>query len=368
MGVDVFGYDNAVQQINSLKTSDFELQQGVQDWNNTIQQQYNKDKDSENIADSENYAKDLIGNIIGASGLNSAISNRKSRIMSDAKKKLAEILPEKYSADYKPPEEPEDEPDNPVDTDDASAPTNVTNAPLTADVDDDANDLGDMFDDGGGTGSGISRAQFLNQAQNTGADVRGPVLMTGEASGNSYTPYRNGGTADMEDELVQKFKDAGGDIDKIKDQEETLLGKGLSKISGGRLGSGDAELLGKVGGAITNGSIGGMDLVDGIENLAHGQSFFGKGSSGVDDVDKTLQMVSGVSDIVGLIPGLEWVAGLGNIAGLTGSVVGAFGDHKQNIQRDQNVTGELTQLKSDPNVVDEGGEIADVSQSTARQQ
>ena len=358
MGVDVFGYDNAVSQINSLKTSDYELQQGVQDWNNTIQQQYNKDKGDEGTADDESYVKDLVGNIMGANGLNNAISNRKSRIMNDAKTKLAEILPEKYSAGFKPPEEPEDEPDNPVEE-----PADVGATPLTQDAEDNADALGDMMDEGSGQG-GDARARFL--AESTDADPRGQVLAGGGGTGNGLSAYRNGGTADMEDELVQKFKDAGGDLDKIKDEGKTLLGKTLSKVSGGRLGEADAELLGKVGGAVTNGTIGGIDLVDGIENVAHGQSFFGKGSSGVDDVDKTLQMVAGASDIVGLVPGLEWVAGIGNIAGLTGSVIGAFGDHQKNIQRDQNVENELTQKKAMPTPLDEGGEVAGVSQSTAR--
>lgn len=363
MGVDIFGYDNSIQQINSLKTSDFELQQGVQDWNNTIQQQYNKDKDSENISDSENYAKDLISNIMGASGLNGAISNRKSRIMSEAKKKLAEILPEKYQVGYKPPEQADDGATNPAFR--VSAPADA-GAPAGADDDDMGTSLGDMFGDTDtGYSSGISRAQFLNQSLQD-ADPRGAILRTAPASGNSTSMYRNGGTSQMEDDLLAKFKSAGGDIDKIQEQTQTLLGKGLSKISGGRLGEGDAELVGKIGGAITNGSIGGMDLVDGIENLSKGQSFFGQGSTGIDDVDKTLQMVAGASDIVGLIPGLEWVTALGNVAGLTGSVIGAFGDHQQNLQRDQNVSNELTQLKQDPNVPDEGGEIAGVSQSTMR--
>jgi hypothetical protein len=361
MGVDVFGYDNAVQQINSLKTSDYELQQGVQDWNNTIQQQYNKDKGGEDTADDENYVKDLVGNMMGASGLNGAINNRKSRLMNDAKQKLASILPEKYQAGYKPPEDPEDEPDNPVE-DDGDTPTP---APLTQDADDTGNALNDMMDEGSGTG-GDARAQFL--AQSTDADPRGQVLSGGGGTGNSLSGYRNGGTADMEDELVNQFKNAGGELDKIKDETSTLLGKTLGAVSGGRLGDESAELLGKVGGAVTNGTIGGIDMVDGIENLAHGQSFFGKGSSGVSDVDKTLQMVAGASDIVGLVPGLEWVAGLGNIAGLTGSVIGAFGDHQQNIQRDQNVENELTQKKATPTTIAEGGEVAGVSQSTMRAQ
>lgn len=360
MGVDVFGYDNAVSQINSLKTSDFELQQGVQDWNNTIQQQYNKDKGSEGLQDDASYVKDLVGNVMGASGLNSAVSNRKSRLMTEAKTKLAEILPEKYSAGFKPPEDPEDEPDNPVDT---PADTPATATPLTQDADDTGNALNDMMDEGGGQG-GDARARFLQESVD--ADPRGQVLSGGGGTGNSLSAYRNGGTADMEDELVTQFKKAGGDLDKIKDEGQTLLGKTLGAVSGGRLGEGDAELLGKVGGAVTNGAIGGTDLIDGIDNLAHGQSFFGKGSTGLSDVDKTLQIVAGASDVVGLIPGLEWVAGIGNIAGLAGGVVGAFGDHKGNIQRDQDVENELNQKKQMPGAVAEGGEIADVSQSTAR--
>ena len=79
-------------------------------------------------------------------------------------------------------------------------------------------------------------------------------------------------------------------------------------------------------------------------------------------------MVAGVSDVVGLIPGLEWVAGLGNIAGLAGSVAGMFGDHTKNVQHDANVTNMLGQIKNQPAGTSNIGEVANVSSSTIRSQ
>ena len=84
MTIDPFGYDNAVGQINNMTQRNTDLAQGVQDWNNTIQQQYNSAKSSESLTDDATYTKDLVGNIMGASGINSAYKNRKATLIKNA--------------------------------------------------------------------------------------------------------------------------------------------------------------------------------------------------------------------------------------------------------------------------------------------
>tara|TARA_B100001094_G_C18196316_1_gene811480 strand:- start:9697 stop:10716 length:1020 start_codon:yes stop_codon:yes gene_type:complete len=335
MPIDPFGYDNTVGQINNLTQRNQDLASGVQDWNNKIQQEYNSAKDSESLQDDASYTKDLVGNIMGASGLNSAYKNRKATLVNDAKKRLAELTP---PAD----EQPEGAGDFELE-DMGGVDLSAPSIQLSGGLDD------------AGYGGAIHPTAELPPANTT------PVQPSADDTDVTHG-YENGGTADLNLEDSDEVKGLKATIG-VENDDPTLLGTALGKISGGLLGESEAETLGKVGGAVTNGTIGGVDLIDGLDNLAHNKSFFGKDTSGTDEASKTLQMVAGASDVVGLIPGLEWVAGLGNIAGLVGGVAGMFGDHTKNIQHDANVEAIQGQKKSTPSQVSEGGEIASVSQS-----
>ena len=332
MTIDPFGYDNAVGQINNMTQRNTDLAQGVQDWNNTIQQQYNSAKSSESLTDDATYTKDLVGNIMGASGLNSAYKNRKATLIKNAKKRLAEITPQAE-------EQPEGAGDFELD-DMGGVDLSAPSIQLSGGLDD------------AGYGGAIHPTAELPPANTT------PVQPSADDTDATHG-YENGGTAEAESDEVKGLKATIG----VENDDPTLLGTALGKISGGYLGEDAAETLGKVGGAVTNGTIGGVDLIDGLDNLTHGKSFFGKDATGTDEASKSLQMVAGVSDVVGLIPGLEWVAALGNVAGLGGSIAGMFGDHTKNIQHDANVEAMQGQKKATPSAVSEGGEVASVSQS-----
>jgi len=142
----------------------------------------------------------------------------------------------------------------------------------------------------------------------------------------------------------------------------------LKKVSGGMLGEEAAKTIGKVGGAVTSGSVAGIDLVEGINNLRQHENFFGKDHDWEDVVSKTSQMIAGASDLAGLIPAIgPEIAAIGNVIGLAGGVVGMFGDHSKNLQNDQNVEDELNQKKSLP-TTRAGDQVASVSQSTLQQQ
>ena len=336
MTIDPFSYDNAVGQLNDMTQRNHEMAQGVQDWNNKIQEEYNSAKGSESVHDDATYVKDLMGNVVGASGLNSAYKNRKATLIKNAKARLAEITPQAEEAPAS-----SLTPPSPYETASVDNPANPSNAYKYYEL-----------------GKPAPNSQVVDMYNTKTTDISGADTPAPDSvSGESTLGYRNGGTAGEVDELKTTI---GAD----KKQETTLLGHALGKISGGALGEDAAETLGKVGGAVTNGTLGGIDLVDGLDNIAHGKSFFKAGTSGTDEASKDLQMVAGVSDVVGLIPGLEWVAALGNIAGVAGGVAGMFGDHTKNVQHDSNVEAIKGGLKTAPSSVAEGGEVGAVAQST----
>ncbi len=57
--------------------------------------------------------------------------------------------------------------------------------------------------------------------------------------------------------------------------------------------------------------------------------------SGADDFSNVTNIIAGASDVIGLVPGLEWVAGVGNAVGGLGSIVKMFGDHDKNVKQQQ---------------------------------
>ena len=321
MPIDAFGYNNAVSQLNNISQENLNTHEGIQDWNNKIQNEYNNAKGSEGLTDDASYVKDLMGNVMGATGINSAYKNRKVTLIDDAKARLKSITPDEV-ATPKPPSV--------------------------------LNNYEPVMSGSGGTD--------LTDLYNTrSTDASGASVNRGEPR----PALRNGGTAS---EVTDLNDTIGTDERASAKGGATVMGTALSKLTGGALGEDAAETVGKYGGAFTNASIGAVDLFDGLDNIGKGKSFYKKGTSGVDEFAKDTQMVAGVSDVVGLIPGLEWVAGLGNIAGLAGSVAGMFGDHTKNVQHDANVTNMLGQIKNQPAGTSNIGEVANVSSSTIRSQ
>lgn len=116
--------------------------------------------------------------------------------------------------------------------------------------------------------------------------------------------------------------------------EESSL---TTKIIKGATGVGDetAETIGRVGGALAGASMAGISLYDDIDNKIKTGKFFGKDDSGADDFSNVTNIIAGASDVVGLVPGLEWVAGLGNAVGGVGGIVKMFGDHAKNVAQAQ---------------------------------
>lgn len=339
MAIDLFGNDSAVNQQNSLNAENVQIQSETQDWNNKVQTQYNQDKAGESLTDDATYSKDLAGNVMGSLGLNQAYKGRKDRIVQDAKKRLAEITPSKEVPDPVPSEE--------------------SFSGLK---------LGFMKP------SPLDPRRVLPTAPAPTAQATPPPPDTTATTGSTpvnnvegepRTAYLNGGTAEEESSLKATI---GKAPTAVGEETDTLLGMGLGKVTGGYLGEGAAKTIGRVGGAAVSGTVAGIDVVEGIDNLKKGQNFFGKDHDWEDVVSKTSQMIAGASDVAGLIPAVgPEIAAIGNVIGLVGGVVGMFGDHSKNLQNDQNVEDELNAKKAMPSAR-VGDQIAGVSQSTLQAQ
>ena len=129
-----------------------------------------------------------------------------------------------------------------------------------------------------------------------------------------------------------------------------------------------AELAGRVGGALTGATLGGLSLYDDIANKTKTGSFFDKKDSGADDFSNVTNIIAGASDLVGLVPGMEWVAGVGNAIGGVGGIVKMFGDHDKNVKT---ASLDSTSFKPTANisqsVSDSLGTMDQVAQSNIRQ-
>ena len=111
----------------------------------------------------------------------------------------------------------------------------------------------------------------------------------------------------------------------LNESNPSLTTRAVKGVSG--LDEETAETIGKVGGAVTNAGLGALALYDGLDNVVNNKKFFDKSASTSDDVNSVTSMIAGASDVVGLVPGLEWIAGVGNAIGGIGGVVKMFGDH-----------------------------------------
>ena len=127
-----------------------------------------------------------------------------------------------------------------------------------------------------------------------------------------------------------------------------------------------AEMAGRVGGAVAGASMGAMSLYDDLDSLDKTGKFFQKGASATDDVSNVTNMIAGASDVVGLVPGLEWVAGLGNAVGGIGGVVKMFGDHAKNVK--QQTTDSNVPLTAKLVAPSSSGQLDETAQSNIRQQ
>tara|TARA_R110000782_G_scaffold222882_1_gene309868 strand:+ start:711 stop:1799 length:1089 start_codon:yes stop_codon:yes gene_type:complete len=352
--MDLYGQEEAVNQLNSRNDFVSQYNQGVGDYNNNIMREYQGAKDSEGQTDDLTYAKDVLNNVMSGAGMKGAFDNRKyelNRAKNIASKLAKDTIEGSAIGDVK-----------------DVAGTKLINTARTV------------------TRGGLSGALGFTKDQNVFLPDKGqfpadnarqavmvpdkPVVPT------PATEAPKAGTGIEADDTPAKPGEprvAGANALKTDAEAEAegeghgIVAHALNKITGVGLDTG--ENVGKIGGAITSAGMGGVALYGDIKNMVDQDGDpFKKDASWEDDVNNVGSIVQGVSDVVGIIPGLEWVAGLGNIVGAGTSAIGMFGDHRTNEKHDQNVENMKNDLKNKMVATSSAGQIVQSAPSQAQQQ
>ena len=394
--MDLYGQEEAVNQLNSRNDFVQNYNEGVADFNNNIMTQYKGAKDSEGQTDDLTYAKDVLNNVMSGAGMKGAFDNRKyelnratrmaSRLAKDTVEGISAIGEVKDIAGQK-----------------------LINTVRTSP----AGGLSGAF---GGTKADTvflpDKGQFPGDnpdrppaVPTTGAGVEPPPVPTEGAGVPPPVPTEGAGVPDAPPKPPTVAHDtpteptpateppkagmgvvvtdtpakpgeprvAGANALKTDAEAEAdgeghgIVAHALNKVTGIGLDAG--ENVAKFGGAITSAGMGGVSLYGDIKNMVdnHGDPFK-KDASWEDDVNNVGSIVQGVSDVVGVIPGLEWVAGLGNLVGAGTSAIGMFGDHDKNVQHDKNVEDMKNQLKTQMQAPSSAGEVLTTAPSQVQQQ
>jgi hypothetical protein len=312
---ELYGQDEAISQLNSRNEFVRNYNQGVGDFNNNIMNSYTKAKGDEATQDDLTYAKDVINNVMSAGGFKAAFDNRKYEI-NKAKNIASEVANKTVGA--------------------------------VGEMKKQTRMGGDLIE---GDKPGVFVQSQIYGDTTTPATVGGKDIFD-EGGEPDTAPVPQPAPVPPATEVTPgEPQDADAPIKSVAEEEANGEGHGIishaiNKISKGAVGLDMAENVTKVGGAVVSAGMGGVDLVGDIQNMVDNKGDpFKKGASWEDDVNNVGQIAQGVSDVVGVIPGMEWVAGLGNIIGGLSSVVGLFGDHRKNEQNDKNVEGLKGQLK-----------------------
>lgn len=358
--MDLYGQEEAVNQLNSRNDFVSQYNQGVADYNNNIMTQYKGAKDSEGQTDDLTYAKDVLNNVMSGAGMKGAYDNRKYEL--NRAKNIASRL----------------------------AKDTIEGESLIGDVKDIAGTkliktarsvpAGGLSGALGGTKEvGVylpDKGQFPADNPDKPMGVGAPPPVPTEGAGAPATEPPKAGTgveADMTPAKPGEPTKAGAN-GLLTDAEAEADGEGhgivahaLNKITG--IGLDTGENVGKIGGAVTSAGMGGVALYGDIKNMIDQNGDpFKKDASWEDDVNNVGSIVQGVSDVVGIIPGLEWVAGLGNIVGAGTSAIGMFGDHRANEKHDQNVENMKNSLKDKMVASSSAGQIVQSAPSQGQQQ
>ena len=272
---DMFGYQSAIQGQNRRLESIQEANDLKQANNLTATDDYNKQVAERDVLNDLNYGKDLASNLFSGSAIKGAFDARNARVAKTAE--------------------------------------NLKKARLGS----------------AGLSDAVSDA-YKNQATPSLAGEGGPrrpINLDTSFMSVKPVPRERGGYHPPPPPPSTGSKPSlstGEDGDKPKPST-------LTKFISGASGTDEetAELVGRVGGAVSNATMGGLSIYDDVDNLvkSHGKRLFDKGASASDDVNNITSTIASASDVIGLIPGAEWVAGLGNLIGEAGNITKLFGDH-----------------------------------------
>jgi len=276
------GYNQQIQSVNMRNQNILMDNENQRQLNIKYQQDYDNKVESDKIGDDLSYGSDVLSNVFGASAIKGAIDNRKARIARELKKAKEAVST--------------DTPAGPFRASAVTAPASVRTS-LTAPT-------------SNATPVAPNRVSLNAPAPPASAPAVAPA--PAPASPRASSPRASTATPSTPDEDEEEAK-------------PSLFTRGIKAVSG--LDEETAESVGRVGGAVTNAGLGALALYDGLDNVTNNKKFFDPSASKTDDVNSVTSMIAGASDVVGLVPGLEWVAGVGNAIGGVGGVIKMFGDH-----------------------------------------
>ena len=370
--MDTYGLDSAIQEQNQNRQ--YVAEQNALINANNLKRKEDKDAkiQQDSIMGDFNYAKDSINDLYAGSGIQQAISSRNSRLKGEAlkaKQQRAKTLAGKSVGEYG---------DDQVKTSYAkSQPKVVLNPEAQKQMEAQRQQMRALNPNPVQIeGTPDSRQSFSvapPKAQPVQIEAPNEPEPQPEALPSETTPAQIEApvktTITQEPEPVKLTTPPKATPTSAPEESE---GKGF--ISGAiksATGMSDesAELAGRVGGALTGATLGGMSLYDDIANKTKTGSFFDKKDSGADDFSNVTNIIAGASDVVGLVPSLEWVAGVGNAIGGIGGIVKMFGDHAKNVKTAQT---DSTSFKPTANisqsVSDTSGTMDQVASSNVREQ
>ena len=371
--MDLYGQEEAVNELNSRNRNVAEYNGAVGDFNNNIMNTYNNAKGAESKTDDLTYAKDVMNNVFSGAGMKGAWDNRKYELnkAKNIAAKRAKVILEGGASEG---------PRSVIAADGSEYLPTTRSVPaggfsgalgLKKDINiyvpsktsDTQNILGETTTDSRGNETSVAGKLFgnMNAGEEEGGEA--PVI-------NKPTP------APETVSLVKSGEPTTTSAGLLKDPEAVADGEGhgivahaLNKISRGGIGLDTAESVGKFGGAITGAGMGGVALYDDITNMSKNDGNpFKQGASWEEDANNVGSIIQGVSDVVGVVPGLEWVAGLGNLIGGASSVIGMFGDHSKNVVADNNVELLKNQLKDKIVAPSTAGELIQTAPSKLQSQ
>lgn len=323
-----YGMDEETNNLNSRNKDVKEYNDNNALFNQNLMNQYQGEKDKEGVVDASNYAVDVVNNLTTAGGFKGAWDNRKYEI--NKAKRLAT-----------------------TDTETRIKSGLGGEAPASKTI------AGEHFIEQPNR-PGVFKKSAMQEPEEAleGGDLD-TLFKEPEELPAPKTAVAPGVIKAGEPTPVGSSLPGGAPEEEAMGEGHGIVAHAINKMSRGAVGLDTAKTIGKVGGAVVGAGIGGVTAAGDIENMIknHGDPFK-KGASWESDANNVGQVVSGISDVVGVVPGLEWVAGLGNVIGGIGSVIGLFGDHRKNEIHDAHVEDMKKGVKATVQAPEEIGKVA----------
>ena len=312
--MDDMGYNQQLQSVNMRNQNIIMDNENQRQLNIKYQQDYNNKVETDKVGDDLSYGTDVLSNVFGASAIKGAIDNRKARIARELKQAKNAVST--------------DTPVSPFRASAVTAPPSVRTS-LTAPTSN-ATPVAPNRVSLNASAPPASAPAPASARASASAPAPAPAPAPASPRASTTTPPapaspRASTTTPPAPASPRASTTTPPTPDEDEEEKPSYMTRGIQAVSG--LDDDTAEAIGRVGGAVTNAGLGALALYDGLDNVTNNKKFFDPSASKTADVNTVTSMIAGASDVVGLVPGLEWVAGVGNAIGGVGGVIKMFGDH-----------------------------------------